>query len=266
MVGVVVAMIDVFDFYRADDVIEIERAVTDHLHDLRQAHADAERELLEVIHIDIAEKIRAGVQVVAGALIDEVGLGQKDRALFVSVDIMALGALVVIYRAVRGAGLGSALDEIEILAAAGALCRILGALFDEDSAVCAVLVAGVALRGLGGLDGVFVFKFYMICRVELAVACAALFALCLSLAACRAAGVIARAGGLAADSALFVVDIGHLVGDPVVIMIGLFGRDIGMSCLCRSLGIGIVIAAAGAVPVLNVALLGCRLQPSRGLS
>ena len=244
MVGIVAAMVDILDLYRADDVIEIERAVTDHLHDLRQAHADAERELLEVIHIDIAEKIRAGVQVVAGALIDEVGLGQKDRALFVSVDIMALGALVVIYRTVRCAGLGSALDELEILAAAGALCGILLALFDEDSAVCAVFIAGVALRGLGGLDDVFLFKVYMICRVELAVACAALFALSLSLAACGAAGVIARAAGLAADSALFVVDVCYLVGNPVVIMVGLFGRDLGVRSLYRSICIGIVIVAA----------------------
>ena len=106
----------------------------------------------------------------AGALIDEVGLGQKDCALLVSVDIMALGALVVIYRAVLGAGLGRALNELEVLAAAGALGGVLRALFDEGAAVRAVLIAGVALCGLGGLDYVFILEVYVIRRVELAVA------------------------------------------------------------------------------------------------
>lgn len=55
--------------------------------------------------------------------------------------------------------------------------------------------------------------------VKLAVACAALSALGLSLAAGRAAAVGACARGSAANSALLIVHACDLVGHPVIIMV-----------------------------------------------
>ena len=92
--------------------------------------------------------------------------------------------------------------------------------------------------------------------VKFAVACAALSALGLSLAAGRAAAVGACARGRAANSALLIVHACDLVGHPVIIMVVFRRGDLGQCCFDRSGSVGVILFAAGAVPILYVALFG----------
>lgn len=253
VIVIVAAMVNVLDFHGTDDIFHAESAAADHFDDIRGAHAELLGKLLEIIFTDVGKKACAGVQIVAGALVDEVLLGQEHGPLFVLVLVLAGRALVIIYRTVGGAGLGRALYELKVLTAAGALGSILRALFNERAAVGTVLIAGVALRCRGGLDGVFIFEIYVVIGVELTIGCAALGALCLVLAACRTAGVAACCRSLIADSALLIVDVCGRVGYPVVVMGSLGGRDLGMGSFCRTVCIRIIVIAAGAVSILDIA-------------
>ena len=256
MICIVAAMVNILDLYHSDDMIEIKRTVADHLDDLRRAQADGLGKQLQIILAYASDQIGAGVQIVAGAFIDEVILCDEYACALILVHIAALFAAIVIYRAVLGAGLGRALDKLDILAAACALGGIIAAFFNKRAAVLAVFISGVALSCFGCLYFISDLEIHMGVGVKLAVACAALSALSLSLAAGRAAAVGACARGRAANSALLIVHACDLVGHPVIIMVVFRRGDLGRCCFDRSGSVGVILFAAGAVPIFYVALFG----------
>ena len=249
-------MVNILDLYHSDDMIEVKRAVADHLDDLHNAQTEIfVGKLFQIIFAQF-QRVGARMKIVAGAFIDEIIFCDEYACALILVHIAALFAAVVIYRAVLCAGLGRALDKLDILAAACALGGVIAAFFNKRAAVLAVFIAGVALSCFGCLYFISDLEIHMGVGVKLAVACAALSALGLSLAAGRAAAVGACASGSAANSALLIVNARDLIGHPVIIMVVFRRGDLGRCRFDRSGSVRVILFAAGAVPVFYVALLG----------
>ena len=129
---------------------------------------------------------------------------------------------------------------------------------DESAAVFAVDIAAVAFAVDGGIDCIAGLFYQMIVGVGFTVGKAAGSADSRRLAVCRAAGV--RAGilsGVANDAFLSMI-CRALNGElyPCVVMAGgLDGNIAFLAVLPRAVGVGVVLAAGGALIVRQVAIL-----------
>ena len=67
MICIVAAMVNILDLYHSDDMIEVKRAVADHLDDLPRAQADGLGKQLQIILAYASDQIGARMKIVPGA-------------------------------------------------------------------------------------------------------------------------------------------------------------------------------------------------------
>ena len=130
------------------------------------------------------------------------------------------------------------------------------------AAVSAIDIAAVAGRSDGSFNCVAGFSVNMVVGVNIAVGQTAGFTYCLVLAACSAACVSADICSRSANIALLCMENGFTFGElyPYIVMTGGINSYFALALiLVFAGGIGIVIAAAGAFVVMQVAVIfaGC---------
>ena len=89
MICIIAAMVNILDLYHSDDMIEVKRC-RGSSDDLRRAQADGLGKQLQIILAYASDQIGAGVQIVAGAFIDEVILCDEYACALILVHIAAL--------------------------------------------------------------------------------------------------------------------------------------------------------------------------------